>query len=386
MPPFLFALALAAAAPPPCPCRNASWCVPANVDVPVTRPEVFAFQVNTANWQFYPWDTLTTVALFGGSPPLEMVCHAHERGVRVVTGAPYPSVMLGNDTYLNDVFIPDMIAGVDAVFADGCNFDFEDPLTTSRAPLLTHVVASTAAALKAHFGPAFQVSIDVAWSPDCIDGRCYDYRGLADATDLSFVMAYDMRSQVFLPPGQPCLAGPNAPLPRIAAGLANFTALGIPASKLVLGTPWYGYVYPCLGADIAPDARDCPIASVPFRGANCSDAAGREYDYWQLVALAATSNATTPVRRDAADASLTFNFRGPPGLGGPGNPNATLYQVWFDDAATLGAKYALAQRLGLRGVGMWNADTLAYGSPDPGVRAETRAMWDEIGRLFTLAR
>lgn len=144
----------------------------------------------------------------------------------------------------------------------------------------------------------------------------------------------------------------------------------------------YGYVYPCLGAGLSPSTRDCPIASVPFRGANCSDAAGREYNYWQLAALATSHNATTPVRRDDRDASLSFNFVGAPGQGGPGNPNATLYQVWFDDPETLTAKYALAQRLGLRGAGMWNADTLAYGSPDPTVQAQTRAMWDAIGRAF----
>lgn len=41
-----------------------------------------------------------------------------------------------------------------------------------------------------------QVSVDVAWSPVGIDYRFYDYKGLADASDFLFVMAYDMQSQV----------------------------------------------------------------------------------------------------------------------------------------------------------------------------------------------
>ena len=65
-----------------------------------------------------------------------------------------------------------------------------------------------------------QVTVDVAWSPNCIDGRCYDYAGiplsllsypqklffsfslpyptlgLANASDFVFVMDYDMRSQI----------------------------------------------------------------------------------------------------------------------------------------------------------------------------------------------
>lgn len=376
------ALSIALGASAACPCRNASWCIPANVDSPQVRPEVFIFQVEVSNWKFYPWDVLTTVALFGGVPPVEMVCHAHEHGVRVVTGAPYPSSELGNDTYLNATFIPSMIASVESIYADGCNFDFEDPLSPEQAPQLTRVVALTAAALKARFGSAFQVTIDVAWSPNCIDGRCYDYRALADATDFSFVMAYDMRSQVFLPPGQPCLAGPNSPLPLVAQGLANFTALGIPPGRLVLGTPWYGYVYPCVG-DLPPSTLDCPIVSVPFRGANCSDAAGREYDYSWIMETASSRNATTPVRRNDSQAALSFNFVGAPGQGGPGNPNATLYQVWFDGPETLSSKYSLAKGMGLRGVGMWNADTLAYSSTNPAVQAQVRAMWNAIGHYYT---
>lgn len=44
---------------------------------------------------------------------------------------------------------------------------------------------------------SFQVTVDVAWSPDCIDLRCYDNVGLAEASDFLFVMAYDEQSQIF---------------------------------------------------------------------------------------------------------------------------------------------------------------------------------------------
>lgn len=41
-----------------------------------------------------------------------------------------------------------------------------------------------------------QVTVDVPWSPYDIDGRSYDFKGLADAADLLFVMMYDTQSQV----------------------------------------------------------------------------------------------------------------------------------------------------------------------------------------------
>jgi len=45
--------------------------------------------------------------------------------------------------------------------------------------------------------PVFQVSVDIAWSPDCVDIRCYDYLRLAQIADFAIVMAYDERSQIF---------------------------------------------------------------------------------------------------------------------------------------------------------------------------------------------
>ena len=49
----------------------------------------------------------------------------------------------------------------------------------------------------------------------------------------------------------------------------------VPAHKLILGTPWYGYSYPCVNR-VPDDADVCSIKLVPFRGVNCSDAAGTE--------------------------------------------------------------------------------------------------------------
>jgi hypothetical protein len=38
--------------------------------------------------------------------------------------------------------------------------------------------------------------VDIAWSPHGIDGRNFDWAGLAKAADVLFVMAYDTQSQV----------------------------------------------------------------------------------------------------------------------------------------------------------------------------------------------
>ncbi len=42
-----------------------------------------------------------------------------------------------------------------------------------------------------------QISVDFAWSPHGIDGRHFDWAGLAAGADLIFLMMYDMQSQVW---------------------------------------------------------------------------------------------------------------------------------------------------------------------------------------------
>ena len=112
-----------------------------------------------------------------------------------------------------------------------------------------------------------QVSFDVAWSPNCIDQRCYEYAELAMVTDYLVIMSYDERSQIT----GPCVAGPNSGYNTTLTGVLQYRALGLNTTRLILGVPWYGYNYPCLSIS---DDHVCSIEKVPFRGVDCSDAAG----------------------------------------------------------------------------------------------------------------
>ncbi len=111
------------------------------------------------------------------------------------------------------------------------------------------------------------MSFDVAWSPNCTDGRCYDAVGLSKVTDFLVIMAYDERSQIY----GPCIASANSAAFTTTAGVRSYLDLGIAAEQLVLGQPWYGYDYPCLNLS---KEGVCTIKPVPFRRAYCSDAAG----------------------------------------------------------------------------------------------------------------
>lgn len=359
-----------------CFCADPSLCAPVHV---APRPEVFAFQTdsNDANWPHYNWDVLTTVVAFSGLSET-MICHAHASSVKVSVLAPFPKDQLHNSTFLGE-FIDFQITQARTFFLDGINFDFEDPLDTAAdAAALTQVVQSTSTALKAALGSDFQVSVDVAWSPNCIDGRCYDYQGIADAADLLFVMAYDMRSQV-LPPA-PCTASANSPLPLVRQGMANWTGgtpgVNVDPSKLILGVPWYGYVYTCVGSPPPGVDANCPIASVPFRNVSCSDAAGYEVNLsggeGSLLSLL-LHNASRGYTWDGALEAPWFDVLWRDG---------SVRQIWFDDPTSTGLKFAAAKSAGWRGVGMWNLDALDYTGGDPYIANVTAAMWDALGRWY----
>ncbi|KAL4440207.1 hypothetical protein ABPG75_003208 [Micractinium tetrahymenae] len=372
----------------------------------------------------YDWSQLTTVA-WNDDP--QLMCTAHAAGARVVLdgrGADSP-VLYANATARAE-WISDRVRFAQERHLDGINFDLEDPIAPGNplARAYAALVAEAATAFHAAI-PGSQVSVDVPWSPHGIDGRHYDWAGLAAAADLLFVMAYDMQSQIW----GSCVASANSPLPLVRRGLGQWLELGVPAKKLVLGLPWYGYVYPCTNSAYqGAQERLCALPPVAFRGCPCSDAAGRQMCYADIArairrgrrgagSIAMASSASS--REAAAEAGAGGTHSGSGGSGSRQRRAAAVeaaaaegaelvceqpaldggqaslvarchyasnasdaVQVWFDNPASLTAKYRLAAELRLRGVGFWNLECLDYSCADAQCRQETQAMWAAV-RAFT---
>ena len=73
-------------------------------------------------------------------------------------------------------------------------------------------------------------------------------------------MMYDTRSQIF----DVCLAGPNAGLPIAKLGAQQYLDLGVPASQLVLGVPWYGCESPALRSAVYAPLCMSAFSPVPL--------------------------------------------------------------------------------------------------------------------------
>jgi len=247
----------------PCPCKDPTLC--GRIMVP-PRKEVFAFTIDRTftTWRGYDWDLVTTIALFTDTVNSDFLCYAHSKKVRVVWGAEFPVANLTH-TEERQSWVKVQAARVRDTFTDGINVDIENALLANQTlerNLLTVLMQELRRELDQQ-APHSQLTFDVAWSPGCVDERCYDYKGLAEHTDFLFVMAYDMQSQI---PASKCIAGPNSGYERADQGITQYLKLGIRPDQLVLGLPWYGRDYPCLGTT---NLTVCPIKPVPFRGAPC---------------------------------------------------------------------------------------------------------------------
>ena len=343
-----------------CPCSEEKLCQRITKEA---EKEVLVWSTSTAVWRHYNWSVVTTVAVFRDWDN-ELMCFAHSKGVKVVLLALF-NVNDSSNASKREEWVDGLLTKAIAGHADGVNIDIEGPVSkgSKEVTLLNELTAAVYKAFKEKL-PGSQVTFDVAWSPDCIDGRCYDVVELSKSVDFFAVMAYDEMSQIF---GPQCTAYANSPMNKTKSGVSKYLKLGIPPGKLVLGLPWYGYDYPCIdftGLDT------CHIKKVPFRGANCSDAAGKQISYSTINDLLLTR--TESGRKwDEGSQSPYFDYV---------DMTNQKHQVWYDDPQSLAIKLQFAVQAGLKGAAIWNSDLLDYSALKRSV-AQTKDMWVTLGSV-----
>lgn len=321
-----------------CPCENTDLCRPIT-GLPVRPKEIFGFHsaYTDGDPSAYNWTHVTSIAWAERDP--SFMCVAHSHGTRVIMAAPH-FVLTGNVTERRE-YARTVLETLRENFLDGVTFDYELPLPANSAEgkWYAELIQETNAALKT-YNPSYQVSVCLAWSADDVDGRSYPVQNLFDAADLVYIMDYDTRSQVV----DACLASANAPYAGMVKGMQSYFNLGVDPKKIVLGVPWYGYIYECLPGT-APTDRFCPIPLVPFRGVSCSDAAGAQISLEKLLTL---ENVTAAEWDENMMAPWFNTFDG-----------EIVRQVWYDDIRSLSLKYSWAKEAGIRGVGPYVFEYIA---------------------------
>jgi hypothetical protein len=220
-----------------------------------------------------------------------------------------------------------LIAALTAKNLDGVNFDFEGVGSGDRTGL-TKLVTQVSNALHAA-NPHWQNTMAVYASAASDSAGFYNVAALAPALDGFFVMAYDMNDPVT----------PSATAPLVGGGyndteaLQEFTAV-VPASKIVLGVPYYGYDWPTASGSKGARSTgpDAPLSYGVI-------ASGNNPTYWD------------PVTQTAWTSYLV---------------GTQWHQTFFDDPTSLALKAQLANSFHIRGVGIW---ALGMDGNDPAMLA-----------------
>nr|CAB3234136.1 di-N-acetylchitobiase-like [Phallusia mammillata] len=338
----------------PCPCSTPDLCKPVAKQY---KKELVAFG-GAPGWKNWNWTDITNVVALcdlSNADCQEMYCFAHSKDVRVtrlVGVAVDDFVKLSNITFRQQI-TKSWINLVQNYSLDGINIDIEGAaFTIDVKESITKLTNESNIALKA-INPLCLVTFDIPYSPylvGCLDGYCYDYVSLAKCTDYMIVMDYDATIDILI-------ASANSPIPLLKESYDLYIKnLSIDPNLLVMAVPWYGYDYSCKWFFNRTGDNLCVIAGMPNTQRNFKD-----------IMVLFEKN-IGGMKWDSKAASPFFTIK----------EGDVYHQLRFDNQESLTVKYELAKNLGLRGLGMWTADSLNYTSTDPGIVQQTKSMWDLI--------
>ena len=195
----------------------------------------------------------------------------------------------------------------------GVDVDFEYILAEDR-DLFTEFVAELRRRMNAN---GYRVSVALAPKTSADQpGLLYegkDYRGLGEAADEVLLMTYEWGYKY-----GPAMA--VAPLNKVRQ-VVEYALTEIPAEKILLGVPNYGYDW-----------------TLPFvRGESEAVTIGNV----EAVQIAIANNAE--IRFDELAQSPFFTYE----------KESIQHEVWFEDVRSLQRKYDLLEEYNLRGIGVW---------------------------------
>ncbi len=236
--------------------------------------------------------------------------------------------------------------------ADGINLDFE-PIASGYSSQFVAFVQTLRSQLNV-ISPGYQLTVDTTGWPSSYALEGIVGTGGADAV---FIMGYDYRSQSSNPVGS--LDPLYSPKVYDLTDTLNAYLARIPASKVILGLPWYGRAW-------------STTSSAP----NGTNQSGATYGYSTTpsYAIAAEMAAANGRRYDNVEQSAWTAYYGTYGT------TPSWRELYYDDAQSLGARYDLVNRLGLRGSGIW---ALGYdGYMDGSVVHRHPDLWQPIADHF----
>ncbi|GMH89015.1 hypothetical protein TL16_g11332 [Triparma laevis f. inornata] len=294
--------------------------------------------LSSSDWKAYDYDKITTLAIFASDDETiaAVTCLAHQKNVRVVKGCEFPMDQINDDDAMK-TFIDSKVDEAKRLGLDGLNFDNEG--LTGTANILAKRIKEVKAAFEAKFETP-QISFDLSIFPKNNQGDGYDFTAMNEDLDFQLPMGYDMCWGAKVATG-------NSPIESDKAGLQQYVDLGVPASNVVLGRPWYGWAYKCIDATnfTAPctlQEFETDFGEVAFQWSN-----DEIIEKWNLYDQ-------TAITLDEATLTKYFTY--------VDSDSGDTMQLWYDDEETLAEKYKIVEDGDFRGIAIWTVDMIKTNS------------------------
>jgi hypothetical protein len=280
----------------------------------------------------------------------------------------------------NATTIANTVAEIRAKGVDGVNVDYEglnNSCGTTDPSWARHQFANVVAALRRAMPSGSYLSVDTYASSATDPSGFYDIATLSPHVDSFFVMAYDLEysnwQRAPLNCARFCL-GPTAPLTGYYyndTSTAQQYIATVPASKVILGVPYYGRkaCVPAATPNATPDPNNPSVTADTYLDA-LSEAGATGV---QPGSYATHRDANDPTGQERWDTWVNTTM------------NCTR-ELYWDDVTSLGPKYDLVRADSLRGVGLWN---LNYGGGAPELwrllqsKFATTTPWASLGGVLT---
>jgi len=305
--------------------------------------------LSSKDWMSYNYEKITTLAIFGGDDETiaAVTCFAHQKNVRMVKGCEFPMDKIEDDEAMKQ-FIVSKVDEAKRLGLDGLNFDNEG--LTGTADILAKRIKEVKAAFEAEFETP-QISFDLNIFPGNNQGDGYDYTAMNEDLDFQLPMGYDMCWNTKVATG-------NSPIESLKAGVQQYVDLLVPASKVVLGLPWYGWAYKCV--DDTDFTSPCTLQDYE------SDWYNEVAYQWSNDEIIGTWNKYDQPEITLDEATITKYFTY------VDSDSGDIMQLWYDDEETLAQKYKIVEDGDLRGIAIWTIDMIKANS------STYDAMWEAL--------
>ncbi|XP_055497240.1 di-N-acetylchitobiase-like [Leucoraja erinacea] len=205
--------------------------------------------------------------------------------------------------------------------------------------------------------PGSQISMMVPWRPDCSVTQCAALQEISHHSDILFVTSFDIPKYL-----NDCVAKPFSAYRDVFDGLSSYIRMGIDSRKILMAVPWFGQDFTCSHFH---EAGFCELGHRSDNKTTCDKISVSSITFKGIMQLLSKSITGRIWDDDLHNPYFVY-------LNGK-----TYHEVWYDDPESISMKSTILKRLKLRGIGVWAANFLNYGS-NAWTLMQTEAMWNAL--------